>query len=169
MIRCVRTNDKSKLVQIIAWCPQSPEPSIDASSTPNALLPFESRNHTDVQCNTNRQIILQPPTATLDFKQLNVTISTPYQRNGIRMDGPRGHVYNGWVEISGYNTAPPTPVWFNSCQECNYQSFVDAAIINKLVVCALSIHVEAMILGLCPANERRRYFVTTSLIGWEQS
>ena len=24
-------------------------------------------------------------------------------------------------------------------------------------------------LGLCPANERRRYFVTTSLIGWAQT
>ena len=23
--------------------------------------------------------------------------------------------------------------------------------------------------GLCPANERRRYFVTTSLIGWAQT
>ena len=26
-----------------------------------------------------------------------------------------------------------------------------------------------LILGLCPANERRRYFVTTSLIGWTQA
>ena len=26
-----------------------------------------------------------------------------------------------------------------------------------------------IILGLHPANERRRYFVTTSLIGWEQA
>ena len=26
-----------------------------------------------------------------------------------------------------------------------------------------------MILGLCPANERRRYFVTISLIGWAQT
>ena len=26
-----------------------------------------------------------------------------------------------------------------------------------------------LILGLCPANERRRYFVTTSLIGWVQA
>ena len=26
-----------------------------------------------------------------------------------------------------------------------------------------------MILGLRPANERRRYFVTTSLIGWAQT
>ena len=25
-----------------------------------------------------------------------------------------------------------------------------------------------LILGLCPANKRRRYFVTTSLIGWAQ-
>ena len=28
------------------------------------------------------------------------------------------------------------------------------------------IHYAGLILGLCPANERRRYFVTTSLIGW---
>ena len=26
-----------------------------------------------------------------------------------------------------------------------------------------------LILGLLPANERRRYFVTTSLIGWVQA
>ena len=26
-----------------------------------------------------------------------------------------------------------------------------------------------LVLGLRPANERRRYFVTTSLIGWEQT
>ena len=26
-----------------------------------------------------------------------------------------------------------------------------------------------MVLGLRPANERRRYFVTTSLIGWVQA
>ena len=25
-----------------------------------------------------------------------------------------------------------------------------------------------LILGLCPANDTRRYFVTTSLIGWAQ-
>ena len=29
--------------------------------------------------------------------------------------------------------------------------------------------VSGMILGLRPANERRRYFVTTSLIGWGQA
>ena len=28
---------------------------------------------------------------------------------------------------------------------------------------------EGLILGLRPANERRRYFVTTSLIGWVQA
>ena len=27
--------------------------------------------------------------------------------------------------------------------------------------------VTGLILGLCPANERQRYFVTTSLIGWD--
>ena len=29
--------------------------------------------------------------------------------------------------------------------------------------------VAGLILGLRPANERRRYFVTTSLIGWAQT
>ena len=28
---------------------------------------------------------------------------------------------------------------------------------------------SGLILGLRPANERRRYFVTTSLIGWAQT
>ena len=30
-------------------------------------------------------------------------------------------------------------------------------------------HITGMIMGLHPANERRRYFVTTSLIGWTQA
>ena len=30
-------------------------------------------------------------------------------------------------------------------------------------------HNAGLILGLRPANERRRYFVTTSLIGWVQA
>ena len=30
-------------------------------------------------------------------------------------------------------------------------------------------HSTGLILGLCPANERRRYFVTTYLIGWAQA
>ena len=29
--------------------------------------------------------------------------------------------------------------------------------------------IPEMIVGLCPANERRRYFVTTSLTGWAQT
>ena len=29
--------------------------------------------------------------------------------------------------------------------------------------------IAGLILGLHPANERRRYFVTTSLIGWAQA
>ena len=33
----------------------------------------------------------------------------------------------------------------------------------------LDIHDTELILGLVPANERRRYFVTTSLIGWAQA
>ena len=30
-------------------------------------------------------------------------------------------------------------------------------------------NITGLILGLCPANERWRYFVTTSLIGWMQA
>ena len=30
-------------------------------------------------------------------------------------------------------------------------------------------NITGLILGLCQANERRRYFVTTSLIGWAQA
>ena len=33
----------------------------------------------------------------------------------------------------------------------------------------LVIHYYSLILGLCPANERWSYFVTTSLIGWVQA
>ena len=37
------------------------------------------------------------------------------------------------------------------------------------VVWLLSPSVSELILDLCPANERRRYFVTTALIGWVQA
>ena len=33
----------------------------------------------------------------------------------------------------------------------------------------LSCHIIVMVMGLRPANERRPYFVTTSLIGWVQA
>ena len=36
-------------------------------------------------------------------------------------------------------------------------------------VCYVLYTYTGMILGLRPANERRRYFVTTSLIGWAQA
>ena len=34
---------------------------------------------------------------------------------------------------------------------------------------SISIAIPGLILGLRPTNERRRYFVTTSLIGWAQA
>ena len=38
------------------------------------------------------------------------------------------------------------------------------------VLCISNIrNVHGAVLGLRPANERRRYFVTTSLIGWVQA
>ena len=36
------------------------------------------------------------------------------------------------------------------------------------ILCVLPLH-PGLILGLHPANKRRRYFVTTSLIGWAQA
>ena len=33
----------------------------------------------------------------------------------------------------------------------------------------MKMHLKMLILGLRPANERQRYFVMTSLIGWAQS
>ena len=39
----------------------------------------------------------------------------------------------------------------------------------KYVSQGMSYVVPGLNLGLRPANERRRYFVTTSLIGWAQS
>ena len=40
---------------------------------------------------------------------------------------------------------------------------------NYMVECETNIYNTGLILGLRPANERRRYFVTTSLIGWAQN
>ena len=37
------------------------------------------------------------------------------------------------------------------------------------VVCVHAETITGQILGLRPANGRRRYFVTTSLIGWAQA
>ena len=38
-----------------------------------------------------------------------------------------------------------------------------------LFVVKLNINIPGLILGLCPAYERRRNFVTTSLVGWAQA
>ena len=43
-----------------------------------------------------------------------------------------------------------------------------SVIINHVAKSTTRIH-PGLILGLRPANERRRYFVTTSLIGWAQT
>ena len=40
---------------------------------------------------------------------------------------------------------------------------------NEVTLNSLSGHGTGLILGLRPANKRRRYFVTTSLIGWAQT
>ena len=44
------------------------------------------------------------------------------------------------------------------------QASLDSVIKEGEVMCH-----AGLILGLCRANERRRYFVTTSLIGWAQT
>ena len=39
----------------------------------------------------------------------------------------------------------------------------------SMMVKVISVSISGLILGLRRANERRRYFVTTSLIGWVQA
>ena len=55
----------------------------------------------------------------------------------------------------------------SSCQrfEISYRSHD----VTVLCMCMHQGVCARMILGLCPANERRRYFVMTSLIGWVQA
>ena len=45
----------------------------------------------------------------------------------------------------------------------------DQCIGTQLVICSGYMYEAEPILGLCPANERRRYKVTPSLIGWTQT
>ena len=40
---------------------------------------------------------------------------------------------------------------------------------DNLCLALTGIYITGLILGLRPTNERRRYFVTTSLIGWAQA
>ena len=48
----------------------------------------------------------------------------------------------------------------------NSESLREVISITLLIMITIN---TGLILGLCPANERRRYFVTTSLIGWAQT
>ena len=53
-----------------------------------------------------------------------------------------------------------------------YQYFTLSVLytVNSIILeIAIYIYCTGLILGVRPANERRRYFVTTSLIGWVQS
>ena len=48
-------------------------------------------------------------------------------------------------------------------------SWVTAISIHNTLLLGMRLRCLRLILGLRPANERRRYFVTTSLIGWVQA
>ena len=50
-----------------------------------------------------------------------------------------------------------------------FHKMSDAALFNKMYYHIRTWYNIGLILGLRPANERRRYFVTTSLIGWAQA
>ena len=41
--------------------------------------------------------------------------------------------------------------------------------LSPVAITGTTILLPGLILGLCPANERRRYKVTPSLIGWAQT
>ena len=51
--------------------------------------------------------------------------------------------------------------------EYSYKYCLDISLHYTAVLCGIGI--AGLVLGLRPANERRRYFVTTSLIGWAQT
>ena len=67
--------------------------------------------------------------------------------------------YNGYKASHRGNSS----LWLYVCLIANHISKwrnISTPILNYLT---------GLILGLRPANERRRYFVTTSLIGWPQA
>ena len=45
----------------------------------------------------------------------------------------------------------------------------DTAVLHSAIDMHYSAQITRLILGLCPANERCRYKVTLSLIGWAQT
>ena len=52
---------------------------------------------------------------------------------------------------------------------CIAKSSASIALVMQDKLFSSTRKVSGLILGLRPANERRRYFVTTSLIGWAQA
>ena len=59
------------------------------------------------------------------------------------------------------------PLFNTSLQET--RSFQNLQIVGEYSIFFVYIVTTMMILGLRPANERRCYFVTKSLIGWAQT
>ena len=47
-------------------------------------------------------------------------------------------------------------------------TYNNVPLLVQAMTCVLSNHLSGLILGLRPANKRRRYIVTMSLIGWAQ-
>ena len=54
------------------------------------------------------------------------------------------------------------------CREGSFNDISDAIIVLDLFIIT-TLSITGLILGLRPANERRRYFVKASLIGWVQA
>ena len=62
------------------------------------------------------------------------------------------------------------PIGDCKCQKCCVQiKYIEPKVRNLASKVCLEWHTAGLILGLHPANERRRYFVMTSLIGWAQA
>ena len=63
--------------------------------------------------------------------------------------------------------------WRRACHPGGHYSDFYPDVLSLCRILPMSIfrssHSSGLILGLRPANVRRRYFVTTSLIGWEQT
>ena len=64
------------------------------------------------------------------------------------------------------------PLGFFFCKNCTQNAFLIKAILVHIWSMLFEEHfigIHGLILGLRPANERRRYKVTPSLIGWAQT
>ena len=84
--------------------------------------------------------------------------------------------------IQPFQPWPPMPPWVPSMNRTMYLfAFLDSSVCDLSVSlqwgcdwlyfiwCLMATLISGLILGLRPANERQRYFVTMSLISWAQA